>query len=54
MNGRFFDKMAVKQSLVGVCFAGVRKYMTQHSSDEATISSKIYYQWLGIAVHIQK
>lgn len=47
-------KMAVKQSLVGVCFSGVRKYMAQHCSGEAIIPSNIYYQWLGIAVHIQK
>lgn len=46
--------MAVKQSLEGVCFAGVRKYMeaAQQQGWQTTIPQKLYYKWLGITVQI--
>ena len=48
--------MAVKQSLVGVCFAGVRRYMVsaQQHGEKIHIPPKLYHQWLGVAVQIQK
>lgn len=49
-------RMAVKQSLVGVCFAGVRRYMnaSQQRGETSNIPHKLYYQWLGDAVRIQQ
>lgn len=49
-------RIAVKQSLVGVCFAGVRKYMkiAQQSGEKPSLSQKLYYQWLGTAAQIQQ
>lgn len=49
-------RMAVKQSLVGVCFAGVRRYIedAQERGEVASIPKKLYYQWLGAAVQIQQ
>lgn len=49
-------RMAVKQSLVGVCFAGVRRYMeiAQQSGEMVSIPKKLYFQWLGAAVLIQQ
>ncbi len=48
--------MAVKQSLVGVCFAGVRRYIedAQQRGEVVSIPKKVYYQWLGAAVQIQQ
>lgn len=49
-------QMAAKQSLVGVCFAGVRRYMEiiQQKGRASNIPQKLYYQWLGAAVQIQQ
>ena len=49
-------KMAVKQSLVGVCFVGVRKYMETHrqSGEVPIVPKRIYFQWLGMAAQIQQ
>lgn len=49
-------KMAVKQSLVGICFAGVRRHLeiSQQKGYVAAIPPKCYYQWLGTAAHIQE
>ena len=48
-------RIAVKQSLVGVCFVGVRRYMeiAQQSGEETTVPQKLYWQWLGTAAQIQ-
>ena len=48
-------RMAAKQLLVGVCFAGVRRYMetAQQRDEKKNISQKLYYQWQGVAVRIQ-
>lgn len=49
-------QMAMKQSLLGVCFAGVRKHMegSKQTGEEVTIPPKAYHHWLGTAVHIQQ
>ena len=49
-------KMAVQQSLIGICFAGVRKYINifKRNNSETIIPKKIYFQWLGTAAHIQE
>lgn len=49
-------RIAVKQSLVGVCFAGVRKYMksSEQNGGEVAVPKKIYFQWLGTAAQIQQ
>lgn len=49
-------QMAVKQSLLGLCFAGVRKHMetSKQNGEDVAIPSKAYHQWLGTAVHIQQ
>lgn len=49
-------KMAVKQSLVGICFVGMRKYMetSAQSGDIPVVPKKIYFQWLGTAAQIQQ
>lgn len=47
-------RISAKQSLVGICFAGVRRYMeTVHQQEEeSNIPQKLYYQWLEVAVQI--
>lgn len=49
-------QMAVEQSLLGVCFAGVRKHMetSKQNGAEVSIPPKAYHHWLGTAVHIQQ
>lgn len=49
-------QMAMKQSLLGVCFAGVRKHMetSKQNGEEVAIPPKAYQHWLGAAVHIQQ
>ena len=60
--------MAMKQSLVGVCFAGVQKTSPQPSPEgkgekslllrgdleEAYIPEMLYFTWMGMAVKIQQ
>ena len=60
--------MAMKQSLVGVCFAGVQKASPQPSPEgkgeksllfrgdleEAYIPEMLYFTWMGMAVKIQQ
>lgn len=49
-------KMARKQCLVGVCFAGVRRHMeaTKVEGKDAGIPSNLYMQWLASAIQIQR
>ena len=47
--GKLFD-MAKKQSLVGVCFAGVQKLQTQRQES----SERLYFTWMGMAAKIQQ
>lgn len=44
-----FD-MALKQSLLGICFVGVQKLQTQ----EQCPSEMLYLQWMGMAAKIQQ
>lgn len=46
-------QMAVKQSLVGVCFAGVTELVNSDEGDFAGMPMQLYYQWLGNASKIQ-
>ena len=48
--------MSVKQSLVGVCFDGVRKYIenAQQHGEKKNIPQELYYRWLGNAVQIRQ
>lgn len=43
-------KMAKKQSLVGVCFVGVRKLVEQRQE----LPEMLYFTWLGMAAKIQQ
>lgn len=49
-------KMAVKQSVIGICFVGVKRYkeISKQNGNVSDIPMKIYYQWLGTAAHIQE
>lgn len=49
-------EIARMQSLLGICFIGVRRYMeeAQQRGEKTSIPKKMYYQWLSAAVHIQK
>ena len=42
--------MAKKQSLVGVCFAGVQKQVNQHQE----LPEMLYLTWMGMAAKIQQ
>lgn len=47
--------MAKKQSLIGVCFAGVQTLMTAtDATDSIGISEKLYLTWLGTTAKIQQ
>lgn len=43
-------EMAKKQSLVGICFAGVQHLVSQHQSPP----EMLYLQWMGMAAMIQQ
>lgn len=46
--------MAKKQSLVGVCFAGVQKLHSNQSPLTSNISEVIYLQWMCMAANLQQ
>ena len=46
--------LAKKQSLVGVCFAGVQKLTINHSSLIVNLSESLRLQWMGMAAKIQQ
>lgn len=46
--------MAVKQSLVGICFAGVSSLKKSGSPFISTLSSQLYFKWLASAASIQE
>lgn len=49
--------MAKKQSLVGVCFAGVQKLVEQRQAPTSTGSAQaelLYLSWMGMAAKIQQ
>lgn len=45
---------ALKQSLEGICFAGVQKLANTHSSITVNLSKSLRMQWMGIAAMIQQ
>ena len=47
--GKLFD-MTKKQSLVGVCFAGVQKLVAQQQEPP----EMLYLTWMGMAVKVQQ
>lgn len=47
-------EMAKKQSLVGICFAGVQKTITNHPSSIVNLSESLRLQWMGMAAKIQQ
>lgn len=46
--------MAKKQSLVGVCFAGVQKLVDSEKEDYCGMSEMLYLTWMGMAAKIQQ
>ena len=46
--------LAKKQSLVGICFAGVQKLTINHSSLIVNLSESLRLQWMGMAAKIQQ
>ena len=46
--------MAKKQSLVGVCFAGVQNLTINHPSSTIHLSELLRLQWMGMTVKIQQ
>lgn len=49
-----FYSMAKKQSLVGVCFAGVQKLVNSEAEDYCGMSEMLYLTWMGMAAKIQQ
>ena len=49
-------QIAVQQSLVGICMAGVRKFLDTHkeNGEEANVPKQLYFQWLGMTGRIQE
>lgn len=46
--------MASKQSLIGVCYAGVQKMCDPDADDYCEMSEIQYFNWMGAAVQIQQ
>ena len=46
--------MAKKQSLVGVCFAGVQSLAINHKPSTINLPEVLYLQWMGMAAMIQQ
>ena len=46
--------MAKKQSLVGICFAGVQKLMDSEKEDYCGMNEMQYLTWMGMAAKIQQ
>lgn len=54
--GKLYD-MAKKQSLLGICFAGVQKLKAQRQASNSwgdELGEMLYLQWLGMAAKIQQ
>ena len=47
-------EMAKKQSLVGVCFAGVQKLVDSEKEDYCGMNEMQYLTWMGMAAKIQQ
>lgn len=52
----YLYKMVIKQSLVGICMAGVKRYMDAHKEkgEETNVPKSLYFQWLGMTGQIQE
>lgn len=46
--------MAKKQSLVGICFAGVKRLCDSETEDYCGMSERLYFRWIGMAAKIKK
>lgn len=46
--------MAMKQSLLGICFAGVQKVMDSENEDYCGMPEMLYLTWMGMAAKIQQ
>lgn len=46
--------LAKKQSLVGVCFAGIQRLNLLHSSNISNLPEILFLQWMGMAAKIQQ
>lgn len=46
--------IAKKQSLVGICFAGVQKLVDSEKEDYCGMSEMLYLTWMGMAAKIQQ
>ena len=46
--------MAKKQSLVGICFAGVHKLRISNASNTSNLSEQQYFTWMGMAAKVQQ
>ena len=47
-------EMAKKQSLVGVCFAGVQRLVNSESENYCGMPEMTYLTWMGMAAKIQQ
>lgn len=49
-------QIAVQQSLVGICMAGVKKLLDTHKEkgEETNVPKQLYFQWLGMTGRIQE
>ena len=52
----YLYKMALKQSLVGICMAGVKRHMDAHKENgvETNVPKSLFFQWLGMTGRIQE
>lgn len=52
----YLYKMAIKQSLVGICMAGMKRYMDTYkeNGEETNVPKQLYFQWLGMTGQIQE
>lgn len=46
--------MAEKQSVLGICFAGVSMLTDHDGNDYAGMPEDLYYEWMGVALQIQR
>lgn len=47
-------EIAKKQSLIGICFAGVQRLCISETSDYSGLSEILYLTWMGMAAKIQQ
>lgn len=49
-------QIAVQQSLIGVCMAGVKRYLDsqKEKGEETNVPMQLYFQWLGMTGRIQE